>query len=217
MISLIIDFLLRKSTRFFGILLLVTFLATIALVLSLLDVDSSSTISLNITTIADDKPAIPPPLFINEILVRAFLFRIISEISRIDKNGTRNTEGYICKCKDLDSTIHVSCERNLGEAPYYLNGFKLRLDIIGRKNAQDHMVLNLILITVYVKISFGRRVLLSIKGSFSKIKMLQKLGYIPRTVEAELREDLYLEFREALSRICRIVIDKYTLVPSAVV
>ena len=185
------------------------------LVLSLLDVDASSTVALNITTIADGKSVIPPPLFINEALVRKFLFRIMSEISRIDKNGTRDTKGYICKCRELDSLIHISCERSLGEAPYYLSGFKLRLDIIGRKNAQDHKVRNLILITVYVKISFGRRLWLSIEWCFGKIKMLREPDYIPRTVEAELREDLYLELQDVLSRICNM--DKYTLIPSATV
>jgi len=140
-----------------------------------------------------------------------------SEISRIDKNGTKDAEGYICKCKDLDSTIHIFCERDLSETPYYLDGFKLRLDIIGRKNAQSNMVLNLILITIYVKISFSKRVCLSIKGFFESMKMSQKLNYIPRTVEAELREDFYLEFRELLSRICSIVINKYILTPSVVV
>ena len=121
-------------------------------------------------------------------------------------------KGYICRCRELDSLIHISCERSLGEAPYYLSGFKLRLDIIGRKK-----IISFIIITTYVKISFGRRLWLSIKGCFGKIKMLLRPDYIPHTVEAELREDLFLEFQDILSRICELKVDEYTLIPSVAV
>ena len=95
----------------------------------------------------------------------------------------------------------ISCLYDLSRDPYKLKAFKLRLDLIPIPRAPYRILLN-----VYTRDGFIKLLWVSLSLYFESLyckikKLYYKPELVPRTLTAELREDIYLILEKVLLKL----------------
>ena len=107
--------------------------------------------------------------------------------------------GFVCGWSSERKAI--SCLYDLSRDPYELEAFKLRLDLISIPRAPYRILLN-----VYTREGFIKLLWVSLSLYFESLyckikKLYYKPELAPRTLTAELREDIYLVLEKVLLKL----------------